>query len=256
MKILMDQLRFDARRLIIRNAAFQFFALVMPAAFYLLFTKVMVTGGTTAQIALFNRSYMGSMIVYSGTISTLFSIAQILMHDRERGLLRWLRLTPHGVVPYYRSIGMMSLGMNALTVVILGALAVVVNHVDLTVVQWLGILGIALIGQLPTLLMGVGLSFLNRAETLSVASNLITFPMAIISGLWWPISLLPSWLQVIGKRLPTYYVNDLLVNWGTHGTLKLIDLLGIGLWVCGLLVIVSWVIQRVLKRGNGVVDAS
>lgn len=42
--------------------------------------------------------------------------------------------------------------------------------------------------------MGVGFLFLNCVEMLSVVSNLIIFLMAIISGLWWFISLLLSWL--------------------------------------------------------------
>ncbi|MCT0163846.1 ABC transporter permease, partial [Lactiplantibacillus pentosus] len=50
MNVLIAQLSFDYRRLILRNVAFQFFALMMPAGFYLLFTKAM-TGGTAAQMA-------------------------------------------------------------------------------------------------------------------------------------------------------------------------------------------------------------
>ncbi|MGZ9646419.1 ABC transporter permease [Lactiplantibacillus pentosus] len=254
MNVLIAQLSFDCRRLILRNVAFQFFALMMPAGFYLLFTKAM-TGGTTAQMTAFNVAYMGSMTVYSIAINGLFSIAQILMHDREKGLVRWLQLTPHGLVPYYVSIGILGLLMNLLSVAVLGTIAVLVNHVSLTLGQWFGVLGIAIIGQVPIMLIGVALSFLNRAETLSVASNLVTCPMAIMSGLWWPIRMLPDWVQVIGQHLPTFYMNDLLGTWMMHGTLDKTNLFGIGAWTLGLLVVISWGTRRLLKRGNGIVRA-
>lgn len=254
MNILAAQLKFDGRRLILRNGSFQFFSIMMPAAFYLLFTKVMVQG-SAAEMTQFNLKYMASMIVYSGTINALFGIASILMHDREKGLLRWLQLAPNGIRPYYVSIGVWSMVMNGLSVIVLGGLAVIVNQVSLTIWQWISIFGLALIGQLPTILLGVLLSFLNRSETLSVVSNLIAFPMAIISGLWWPISMLPTWLQSVGKLMPTYAVNNLLGTLVTRGTLSVTNIGSIVVWILGLLVIVIWNTQRLLKRGNAVVKA-
>lgn len=252
MRTWLVQLKFDGRRLILRNFSFQFFSILMPAGFYLLFTKVMVTGNVPTS---FNLKYMASMMVYSGTINALFGIASILLRDRETGILQWSRLTPAGVKPYYLSIGCWSLLMNVLAVIVLGGIAVLVNQVDLSLGQWLSIGGIAILGQVPTLLLGVLLSFVSRAETLSVLSNVITFPMAIVSGLWWPISMLPNWLQPIGKLMPTYFVNDWLGRVATHGTLVKTDILGTGVWIVGLLAVVLGGVQLLLKRSDGVVSA-
>lgn len=252
MKPFLAQLKFDGRRLILRNFSFQFFSILMPAGFYLLFTKVMVS--VTVPVS-FSLQYMASMIVYSGTINALFGIALILMHDREKGLLQWYQLTPSGVQPYYLSVGFWSMVMNGIAIVVLGVLAVVVNHVSLTVGQWFAVAGVALVGQIPTLLMGVSISFLNRPETLSVVSNLITFPMAIVSGLWWPMSTLPSWLQPIGKLMPTYFVNNWLGAVATHATLKATNIIGVSAWIGVLLVLVIFETRQLLKRGDGVVKA-
>lgn len=249
-----QQLKFDGRRLILRNGSFQFFSIMMPASFYLLFTRVMVTGNA-ADMAIFRSQYMCSMLVYSGTINALFGIAQLLMHDRERGLLRWLTLTPGGVRPYYLSVGCLSLVMNLLAVGVLGTIAVLVNQVSLSVAQWLAIAGLMIIGQLPVLLMGVLLSFINRAETLSLASNLITFPLAIISGLWWPIRTLPTWLQPVGKQMPTYFLNDLLGRVVTRGTLETTNVWGLLAWIVGLLILVVGITRHRLNRGGDVVTS-
>jgi len=124
-----------------------------------------------------------------------------------------------------------------------------------SVAQWGAIAGIAILGQLSTMLLGVLISFVERAETLSVLSNLITFPMAIISGLWWPIGLLPNWLQPIGKLMPTYLINDWLGRVATHGTLLAADILGTGAWMIGLLFVVIVSVRLLLKRSDGVVRA-
>ena len=74
---------------------------------------------------------------------------------------------------------------------------------------------------------------------LSLASNLLTFPMALVSGLWWPISMLPSWLQAIGKLMPTYFVNNLLNELTSRAKVDLTNLIGIVVWVllAGLVVV-------------------
>lgn len=254
MKTLITELKFDGRRLVLRNAGFQFFSLLMPAMFYVLFTKVMVTVSSPEQ-AQFNLQYMGSMIVYSGMINALFSIANILMRDRQQGLVRWLQLTAHGLRAYYTSLACWSLVMNCLSVAVLGTIATVVNHVQLSLGQWFSILLIVVVGQIPILLLGVCLSFINRTELLSVASNLIGFPMAIVSGLWWPISMLPNWLQTVGKQLPPYYVNEWLGAVMTHGTLKPTNLMGLLIWLIGLSVVVTLVARRQLRWGGGFVNA-
>ncbi len=145
--------------------------------------------------------------------------------------------------------------MNLLAVGVLGTIAVLVNQVSLSVTQWLAIAGLMIIGQLPVVLMGVLLSFINRAETLSLASNLITFPLAIISGLWWPIRTLPTWLQPVGKQMPTYFLNDLLGRVVTRGTLETTNVWGLLAWIVGLLILVVGITRHRLNRGGDVVTS-
>ena len=57
--------------------------------------------------------------------------------------------------------------------------------------------------SLPLILLGIAISLLKDSDTINAVTNLIVFPMAIAGGLWWPISLLPHWLQQKRKLLPT-----------------------------------------------------
>lgn len=254
MKILIAQLQFDFRRLVLRNTSFQLFTVLMPVGFYLLFTKVLITG-TLGEKAQFAVGYLGNMIVYSGLLNALFGLATLLLHDRERGLVRWLQLTPNGICSYYVSVGLVTFAMNLIAVLVLSGVVVAVNHVQLTLGQGLGLTGGALIGQLPLLSLGVLLSFIDRAETLSALANLIVFPLAIISGLWWPLGVLPQWVQVIGKVTPTYQLNQLLGALMLHGKLNLSSLTGLMLWTLGLIIVVASLARYRLKRGGGVVQS-
>ncbi|WP_191983813.1 ABC transporter permease [Lacticaseibacillus chiayiensis] len=230
MKTFLAQLAFDGKRLVLRNFSFIFFALLMPAGFYLLYTKIMISGSTVA-VKQFNVSYMDQMIVFSILLEAFFTIASILKRDRDKGFTTFLRLSPKGTFPYYVSITFWMLMMSLLSVIVLGGIAVGVNGVRLDAGQWLGLLGIVLVGQIPILMIGTAMSFIKREELLSLASNLITFPMAIVSGLWWPISLLPNWLQIIGKQMPTYFVNNLLNQLTSRATVDLKYFVGIAVWL-------------------------
>ncbi|KRL84491.1 ABC-type multidrug transport system, permease component [Lacticaseibacillus pantheris DSM 15945 = JCM 12539 = NBRC 106106] len=209
MKTYANQFAFDIRREVLRNLPFLFFSVLMPAGFYILFTKIMASG-TRAEQALLAGNYMGSMVVYSLLISAFFGLAALVQRDRRSGYLERLRQTPVGLRPYYCSIALCFLIMTILSTSIMLGLAVGLNHVSLGIDQVLLIMVVALVGELPLLVIGVLISRIHREETLSVVSNILTFPIAIISGLWWPLTMLPHWLQVIGKLLPTYRLDQLL----------------------------------------------
>jgi len=250
MKRVEAQLQFDGKRLLLRNFYFMFFSLVMPAGFYLLFTHVLV-GGSAAEIARFNRAYMGSMIVYSGAINALSGLSVLLLRDRLQGFLTWVRLTRATTWSYYLSIGFWNLVLNALAVGLMGLLAVGVNHVNLMVGQWGALFGVAVISMVPMSFLGVLLSFISRLETLNIVSELVTFPMAIMSGLWWPIGLLPQWLQAIGRWMPTYFANDWLTELTAGEPVNVANIWGLIGWTVGLGLAIGMVSRWDQQRGGG-----
>lgn len=226
MKSLVQQFKFDVQREILRNLPFLFFSLLMPAGFYILFTKVMVSG-TQSQMQQFSGRYMGSMIVYSLIISAFL----LLQRDRRSGYLTRLSQTPVGLKAYYGSIAMCFMLMTVLSTGLMFVLAIGLNHVTLNIGQMLLILIVSLIGELPLFVISVLISRVQREETLSVISNLLTFPVAIVSGLWWPLTMLPKWLQVVGKSMPTYRLNHLLNDIVADQSVSVYDWLVIMSWL-------------------------
>lgn len=247
------QVCFDGKRLILRNVAFFCFSLGMPAGFYLLFTRMMVAGSDSGA-ARYQASYMCSMIVYSCLIGAVFSMGNLLNRDRQTGFVATLKLTPGGTRTYYVSMLFWGLMMNLLALLIMGCLAVLVNHVTLTVPQWLALAGTVFISQLPLLVVALWLARISRGEILALVSNLVTFPVAILSGLWWPISMMPDWVQSLGKMLPTYQAVTIMSKVVNGGKINLSLWLGLILWFAGLLIAVrltAYLSQK--KRGTQLV---
>jgi ABC-2 type transport system permease protein len=53
---------------------------------------------------------------------------------------------------------------------------------------------------------------IRDVEAATGAGNAIAFPMMFLSGAFWPIEMMPSYLQTIAKILPLYYFHDGLRN--------------------------------------------
>jgi ABC-2 type transport system permease protein len=66
----------------------------------------------------------------------------------------------------------------------------------------------------------------KSVESASVLGNIITFPMMFLSGTFFPISLMPGYLQTVAHGLPLFYVIEGLNNVMTYGNIPsaLIDI--------------------------------
>lgn len=253
MKILFKQLQFDGKRMMLRNSSYLFFTVIMPMVFYIIFTKI--STGPSDQLKIFYKTYLGSMIIYSIVISAINGFADLIQSDRDEGLIDFLNLAPHGKIPYYCSVGFWSIVLNVCSTLILGLVAIIVNGVKLTLIQWICIAILPIVGLIPLLLLGFAMSNISRRETLGIVSNLVTFPMAIASGLWWPLNMMPSWIQTIGKLLPTYFANNILSQVMLEQKLKLSDFGGLGAWIIIGLTI-NIVVHRLIKEKSVLTSVS
>ena len=59
--------------------------------------------------------------------------------------------------------------------------------------------------------VGIGMiltRFVKEAQSAAAAANAIMFPMMFLSGSFFPIEIMPSFLQTLARTLPLYYVNE------------------------------------------------
>lgn len=138
----------------------------------------------------------------------LFGTSIPIIQMRQSGVLRQLSATPisRSALAASQIIFRLTLAVAQLGVfLVLGALAF---HISLGS-HILAMLGIALLGTLMFIALGYALA--SRARTVESATGLIQMvfmPMMFLSGLFFPLSLFPSWLRFATYIVPSTYLAD------------------------------------------------
>lgn len=144
-----------------------------------------------------------TITAFSGSF---FGVAYTLVTEREQGILRRLWVTPATAATVVAANGVRSLVTVTASLAMQGAIAWLVLDVDfgaplgvVAVVLAFGIWAFVPLG----LIMGSSARDMRSAPAIG---NLIFFPMIFLSGAALPTQLLPGWLQVFGRMLPTTYL--------------------------------------------------
>lgn len=201
MKKFLFQVQINYKRIVFRNLRFLLFSIAMPTGFYLIFTQVITQPAASKT---WNIAYMISMIVYSSLISSVMTVAHTLLEDHTRKFDLFVALRPSSKSQYYLSMLIVFLSLNILSVLALIMTGILVNQLTINWFHLIGLLFLVPLLSFPLILIGMIISLLGSDNVVNLLSNLIVFPMAILSGLWWPLSIMPPWVQKVGHWLPTY----------------------------------------------------
>jgi ABC-2 type transport system permease protein len=204
-------------------------------------------------------SALGMGIVFGG----LVNLAQQLMLEREDGTLLRAKATPNGMLGYLVGkitvvSGMMLIGF----VLQLVPGMFIVNGLALnTVGAWLTLIWVLVIGLVATMPIGaiVG-SLIGNPRNF----GLVMLPlMGLIatSGIFYPLTNYPTWLQWIGQAFPVYWLglgmrsamlpNEMAaVEFGQSW--RHLETLGVlGLWAAAGLILAPIVLRRMARRESG-----
>ena len=96
-----------------------------------------------------------------------------------------------------------------------------VRGVDMSLGSWIGAALLLIVGSVAFVALGLTLTLLPSSQLMSVVGNLLYLGLAVLGGLWMPISLFPDWMQAIGKCLPTYQLMELLKTFLNEGGINL-----------------------------------
>jgi ABC-2 type transport system permease protein len=179
---------------------------IPPVAYVavLLFMRGKTVPGTDfALVTLVLPSLLGMTIVYGG----LSGPAPSITSDHEDGTLLRAKATPNGMLGYL--IG--KVVMFALTT-LLGLIAIVipgiviVGDLVLDARAWLLLALIFVVGMVSTVPIGVALGSLMKSSLQAVLVPLVCTLLMIPSGIFYPITAQPTWLQSAAQAFPFYWV--------------------------------------------------
>ncbi|AIG79051.1 Conserved putative membrane protein [Amycolatopsis japonica] len=149
-------------------------------------------------------SVLGASIVFSG----MLGMAGVLAVEREDGTLLRAKATPNGMIGYL--VGkVVTVSMST----VIGMLLVLIPSLILFdgiapggLTSWLGLLWVLVLGLLATMPIGAIFgSLTSNARSIGLIM-LPTLGIGAISGIFYPITALPEWLQYLGQVFPMYWL--------------------------------------------------
>lgn len=197
----------------VRAPAFILPMLLFSTVFYLMFGVVLNHGEASRYLL---ASYSAFGIIGPG----LFGFGVSLAIERDGGLLTLKRALPMPPGAYLMGKMIMAMIAAAIVTVLLILIGVILAHVVLSGRQIAALLVTGALGVLPFCAMGMFIGTLIKGQGAPGLLNLIYLPMAFLSGLWLPLSMLPRALQNLAPIWPSYHLNQLtLAAVGTdHGS--------------------------------------
>ena len=195
--------RYEFLRLL-RTPAFSVPTLVFAPMFYLMFGVLLNRGNAQAASYL-----MASYSVFGVMGPGLFGFGVGLAMDRERGLLTLKRVQPvPPLAPLLAKVGM-AMVFAAIIGVLLLVLGMTLGGVAMTASQVALLLCVAVLGVVPFCALGLLIGTLVSGNAAPAVVNLIYMPMALLSGLWLPLRMLPDVIQQMAPLWPAWHLGQL-----------------------------------------------
>lgn len=192
----------------LRNPGFLLPTLLFPSVFYVMFGLVLnhANGPDAARYLLASYGTFGVMA------PGLFGFGVSLALERDTGLLTLKRAMP--MPPGAYLIGKMSMAMlvAAIISIILLSLAVFAGGVVLTPSRLGLFFLLQILGVLPFCAMGLLVGTIAKGQGAPGIINLIYLPMAFLSGLWFPLSIMPAFIQSLAPIWPAYHLDQLALS--------------------------------------------
>jgi len=204
-------------------------------------------------------SVLGMNLGFTG----LIYLAQLLAVEREDGTLLRAKAVPNGMTGYL--IGKIVTVSGS---ILIGILIVLVPGLFLfdglaldTVGAWLTLTWVLLLGLVATLPIGAVIGSLLKSPR---SLGLLMLPMMgliAVSGIFYPISAMPDWLQVVGQLSPIYWLGlgmrsallpDQAVLAEIGESWRHLETVGVlGIWAVVGLTLAPVVLRRMARRESG-----
>lgn len=189
----------------LRSPSFLLPTLLFPAVFFLMFGVVLAGHNSPDAPRFLLASYSTFGVMAPG----LFGFGMSLALERDNGLLTLKRAMPMPPAAYLLGKMMMAMLMAALISALLQTLAFGFANVQLHVAQALRLAVVCILGAVPFCALGLLLGTLVKGHGAPAVVNLLYLPMAFLSGLWFPLSMLPSLVRNLAPLWPSYHLNAL-----------------------------------------------
>ncbi|MFE9321519.1 ABC transporter permease [Nocardia sp. NPDC052278] len=204
-------------------------------------------------------SILGMLVAFNG----MFGIAQMLTLEREDGTLLRAKATPNGMIGYLIGKIVTTSGWVVIPflIVLIPGLFLVDGTAMGSIGSWLGLIGVVAIGMLATMPIGAVLgSLFSNPRNIGFVS-LPIMGIVAISGVFYPITSMPGWLQGVAQVFPVYWVGlgmrsamlpgDAVAIELGHSWRHLETIAVLSVWAVAGLLLAPIVLRRMARRESG-----
>ena len=189
---------------LVREPSFCAPVIAFPALFYVLFGVLLNRGNAAAAEYL-----LASYGVFGVVGAALFGFGVTIAVDREKCFLRYRRVLPSPPGAQLLAKTAMAVVFAANISLLLATLAATLAGVSLAPQQWILLFLVNTIGTLPFAAIGLFVGSLVGGNAAPALLNVLYLPMAFLSGLWLPLSMLPDVLSTLAPVWPAYHLGQL-----------------------------------------------
>jgi ABC-2 type transport system permease protein len=236
---------------------------LFPSAIFLVvmfFMRGAVVPGT--EFSLGTRtlpSVLGMNVVFGGMVTLMMSLAL----EREDGTLLRAKAVPNGMLGYLMGKIVLVTGMTVIgmTIVLVPSVFMLDGLALGSVTAWLTLAWVMVLGLIATVPIGAifGSLFTNPRN-----AGVIMLPvmgLVALSGIFYPISSFPEWLQGLAQVFPVYWLGlgmrsamlpDAMAAVEIGGSWRHLEMVGVlGVWAVIGFTVAPWVLRQMARRESG-----
>lgn len=168
-----------------------------------------VIGVTSATVTSDSFKYVDflipGLIGFSILVNPMFSLVEISSQYKKIKLFKQLSLTPLTKMEWLASKVLFYICLSGVSFLLMVVVGVFGFGANITLTVWL--IPFLILG--PMLFASLGMlvgTLAKNPETAGVIGNVITFPMMFLAGTFFPLSIMPQYLQTIAHGLPLFYI--------------------------------------------------
>ncbi|MDA2805817.1 ABC transporter permease [Nocardiopsis suaedae] len=203
---------------------------------------------------------LGLSVVFTGVVAT----AMVLATEREDGTLLRAKALPDGITVYLigKIVYAAALVLTTVALLVLPGLFLFDGLAAGLARGWPLLLGVLLLGMVATIPFGAVLgSLFNNPRLVNAVGAVPIFALTGISGIFFPITALPEWLQWIAQAFPVYWVGlglrsavlpDSMLSAEIGESWRHLETMGaLGAWAVLGLALAPWLLRRTARRVSG-----
>jgi ABC-2 type transport system permease protein len=151
--------------------------------------------------------FVPGIIAMTVMTASLFGAVNVNAELRQKGVIKKLSTTPITHTDWILSNVLYQFLLSVISTILILLVSYAVFDVSLKLNFWLPVFVVLDVFAF----VGIGMILTRvakEAESAAAAANAIMFPMMFLSGTFFPVEMMPGFLQKFSRILPLYYVND------------------------------------------------